>query len=164
MSPETRELKFILLVSVLLNLLLFGIVMGHVVRVLDGTLYGQAYRIERMGKLSGPSQKKVKTALEAVRTRHVQEHEKLYTLHEEGENLLAREPFDRAAFLALVKKSHEIKAAIALDIAETAATLALELPPSERIVLSDLMKLPPRPRAAGKSSAKAISASPSGKD
>lgn len=153
---EDPGLKLLLLASLFLNLLLFGIVMGHVVRVLDQSLFGQAYRLERMGKLSEESQKKLKTVLEDVRASHMERFTALYAVRDDVETVLAKEPFDRAAFLAHITKAAELKTSMALELAEKAADMAPQLSLQERAVLADIIKLPPRPRARGQSSSKAI--------
>lgn len=155
-NVEDPGLKLLLLASLFLNLLLFGLVMGHVVRVLDNSLYGQGYRLERMGKLSEPSQKLAKSALDDLRRTHAVHHTALYAVRDDLETLLAKEPFDKNGFLAGIKKAADLKSSMALEIAEKMADLAPQLSREERVVLADIIKLPTRPRARGRSSSKAL--------
>lgn len=157
-SFEDPGLKLLLLASVCINLLLFGIVMGHVTKVLDSALYGQNYRIERIGKLSEASRTLVNDALNTLQKNQKTEVEKLYTLRMDIEAALASEPFDQKKYEVAANEYTRIKITLMQGVSGVISALSDRLTAHERAVLADLYRLPPRAQPSGHSSSKAVQA------
>ena len=138
-----RSLKLFIILSVLLNLLLIGMVCGHVGRAF---LPFPARPTAQEITASLPAAKR--GAFQAILTRAQTDIAPLRTKIEEGRRtalcILATDPFDQAAYRAQVDALHGLHKELTQHM--IAALSSAALTPEERIAFMDLLRPPPPPQ------------------
>lgn len=140
-----RGLKLLLVFSVLLNLLLVGLVVGHVMRQYDRDLFTSVYRIGKIGLLDQETHQKLDAQLQKAREDNKPLQQQLVDARQKAVVLLSQEPFDRAALEAHIAGTEHIRAAIRARLTAFLLDAAESLPAPNRTILVDILNLPTPP-------------------
>jgi uncharacterized membrane protein len=134
----SQKLKWIILVSILLNVLLVGILFGQLPRRMDRDAYRQQIMDQAVKKLPASAREPFRQKLEHMRDAAEPIRDQIREARDESIRIVIAEPFDEAAFDRQVKKINDLRVQMADILKEAVKTL----PPEERRVLGETMKRP----------------------
>lgn len=134
-----KSLKAILIISVLFNLLLAGVILGHAGRYYFKDGRNSQYK-ELVAKLPADKQKIYQDAINKAQEDSAELHEKFDEARKQAGNLLRAEKFDRDAYLAQIKTMHDLRGQIMQKIANAVADIAGQFTPQERAILADIFR------------------------
>ncbi|HJU61781.1 MAG TPA: periplasmic heavy metal sensor [Candidatus Binatia bacterium] len=134
----TQKLKWIILVSFLLNVLLVGILFGQLPRRVDRDVYRQQIMEQAIKKLPESAREPFRQKLEHMRASAEPIRRQIREARDESIQIVIAETFDEAAFDRQVKKINDLRVQMA-DILKEAAK---NLPPDQRRALGEAMKRP----------------------
>ena len=130
--------------SVLLNLLLLGVVLGH-----ESLFFMQRPMHQSLHEMAMALPEDKREHFEDTIRRMQQDtgdlQEQLTDGRKKAANLLKADPFDRDAYLAQMQRLHEVKGKIMQHMAETLAELSAQYSPDERAILADMFRRTPKP-------------------
>lgn len=142
----TRKIKVVFIASILLNVLLLGMVGGHMLKRWSYHQDRQAQRAELLQDLPKESAEKIEAMLDSMFRSHRGNHKQVKDLRQESIALLAAEPFDRNAYQQQMEQMHQLRGDRMRDFAKEIADMAEILPQNERKVLAELLRHPPHKR------------------
>ena len=134
-----QSIKAFIIASVLLNLLMAGVIFGHI-----GRHY--LWQRDRMSsqELAGVLPEDKFKLFEQVMQRTEEDtsnlHEQLEEARTRAADILKAEPFNRQAYLAQIKNMQDLRAQITQHMAQSIAGFAEELTPTERVALADTLR------------------------
>ena len=134
----TQKLKWIILVSFLLNVLLVGILFGQLPRRVDRDVYRQQIMEQAIKKLPESAREPFRQKLEHMRASAEPIRRQIREARDESIQIVIAETFDEAAFDRQVKKINDLRVQMA-DILKEAAK---NLPPDQRRALGETMRRP----------------------
>jgi len=133
----TRHLKIFVSISVLLNLLFAGILLGY-----SGwhLINGQQHLWEEMAA-SLPSDQRVhvEKAMDVVQNDTVEIRQQIDKARAKQAALLKTEPFDQTAYLVQAKEVQQLRNQIQQRRTETIATLAVNMTPEDRLAMAEVL-------------------------
>jgi uncharacterized membrane protein len=139
-----KTLKLTFLVSIVLNVLLIGVMLGELPNRFEGRP-DPGQRIEAAAQqLPEPARSRFRTIMEQARKDAQPTRDQIQAARGETLRLFAAEPFDEAAFDRAVNKMTEIRARLAARYATAMKTLAKELPAADRKSLARAFERSPR--------------------
>jgi uncharacterized membrane protein len=142
----SRAVKLVFLASLVLNLLLLGIILGHVPRGLDARPASRQERMEEaLKKLPEPAQSRLRETFSKIRATDDPLRQQTHEARAEALRLLSAEPFDEAAYDRQVSKIEELRAEMLKRVGQQIKQTAKELSPDERRMLADVLRRPPPP-------------------
>jgi uncharacterized membrane protein len=133
-----QKLKWIVLASILLNVLLVGILFGQLPRRMDRDVYRQQITEQAVKKLTESTREPFRQKLEHMRVAAEPIRRQIREARDESIRIVITEPFDEAAFDRQVKRINDLRVQMA-DILKEAAK---NLPPEQRRALGETMKRP----------------------
>ncbi len=133
-----QKLKWITLVSLLLNVLLVGVLFGQLPRRMDRDAYRQQIMDEAIKKLPESEREPFRQKLENMRAAAEPIRNQIREARDETIEIVIAEPFDEAAFDRQVKKINDLRVQMAGILKEAVKTL----PPDQRRALGETMKRP----------------------
>jgi uncharacterized membrane protein len=133
-----QKLKWIILLSLLLNVLLVGIFFGQLPRRMDRDAFRQQIMEQAVKNLPESAREPFRQRLEAMRAAAEPIRNQIRAARDESIEIVIAEPFDEAAFDRQVKKINDLRVQMA-DILKEAAK---SLPPNQRRALGETMKRP----------------------
>ncbi|MGH7768255.1 MAG: periplasmic heavy metal sensor [Candidatus Binatia bacterium] len=142
----SKKLKLAFIVSIVLNVLLAGVILGDLPRRFDRAPRSGERMIKRdLAALPEPLRTRFREKMEQARRSGMRA--KIRQERNEAIRLLAAEPFDEAAFDRQVKKIQDLRLQMTQSMADSIKDLAKDLPQEERKALAEVLKRPPpRPR------------------
>lgn len=144
----SRKIKLLVVASVLLNVLLGGIVLGHIWHRMpfDGPSHKQAL----LEQLTPERQEEFRTMMEQMREESSAAWDEMRAVREKTMELLRAETFDAAAYQKQVDLLNAMSIQRKQAMAEGIKELAKRWSPEEREVLAKLMRRPPHSPRHGK--------------
>jgi uncharacterized membrane protein len=137
----SKKLKLAFIVSIVLNVLLAGVILGDLPRRFDRAPR-TGDRIKRdLAALPEPLRTRFREKMEQARRSGMRA--KIREERNEAIRLLAAEPFDEAAFDRQVKKIQDLRLQMTQRMADSVKDLAKDLPQNERKALAEVLKRPP---------------------
>jgi uncharacterized membrane protein len=133
-----QKFKWIILVSLLLNVLFVGILFGELPRRMDRDAYRRQIMDEAIKKLPESEREPFRQKLENMRATAEPIRKQIREARDEGIKIVIAERFDEAAFDEQVKKINDLRVQMADILKEAAKTL----PPDQRRALGETMKRP----------------------
>ena len=133
-----QKFKWLILLSLLLNVLLVGILFGQLPRRIDRDGYRQQIMEQAIKKLPESAREPFRQKLEAMRAEAEPIRNQIREARDESIRIVIAEPFDEAAFDRQVNKINDLRVQMA-DILKEAAK---SLPPDQRRALGETMKRP----------------------
>jgi len=142
-----KKLQFAFLVSLLVNVLLVGVLLGQLPERVDrGSSRGQRME-EAIAELPEPLQARFCEKMEPLREDRESLRNQIQEARDEAIRLLVTEPFDEAAYDRQVNKIHELRGLRAKRMAEVVKAVAKDSPLEQREMLAEMLKRPPPPPA-----------------
>lgn len=138
-----RKMKGFIILSVVLNVLLAGVLVGQLSRDYDS--WRKPYNEKVLSELPPEKQEEFKTAMDQLQTQDQLTRDEVRRLREETLNILKAELFDAAAYQAQMDKIRDLRGQKHQRMAETVKEIAGRWSPGERAILADAMRRPPRP-------------------
>jgi uncharacterized membrane protein len=142
----TKTVKIVFLASVVLNLLLLGIILGHAPRGLDARATRQQRFDDAMKKIPEPAQSRLRNHFTELRAAADPLRQQLDEARAEALRVLSAESFDELAYDREVNKIEELRAKMFERMGQLIKQTAKELAPDERRMLADMLRRPPRPQ------------------
>ena len=133
-----QKLKWIVLASILLNVLLVGILFGQLPRRMDRDVYRQQIMEQAVKKLPESTRDPFRQKLADMRAAAEPIRSQIREARDESIRIVTTEPFDEAAFDRQVKKINDLRVQMANILKEAAKNL----PPDQRRALGETMKRP----------------------
>jgi uncharacterized membrane protein len=133
-----QKLKWIVLASILLNVLLVGILFGQLPRRMDRDVYRQQIMEQAVKKLPESTRDPFRQKLADMRADAEPIRSQIREARDESIRIVTTEPFDEAAFDRQVKKINDLRVQMANILKEAAKNL----PPDQRRALGETMKRP----------------------
>jgi uncharacterized membrane protein len=133
-----QKLKWIILVSILLNVLLAGILFGQLPRRVDRDFHRQQIMEQAVKKLPESAREPFRQKLEHMRAAAEPIRSQIRQARDESIQIVIAETFDEAAFDRQVKKINDLRVQMSGILKEAAKTL----PPDQRRALGETMKRP----------------------
>jgi uncharacterized membrane protein len=141
----TKTVKLAFLVSLVLNLLLLGVILGQVPRGLEATPTRQQRMEEALKKVPEPTQSRFREKFAQIRASSDPLRQQIDEARAETLRLLSAEPFDEAAYDRQVSKIEELRGEMFKRMGQSMKQTAKELSPEERRMLAELLRRPPPP-------------------
>jgi uncharacterized membrane protein len=135
-----KKLRIAFLVSIILNVLLAGVMIG----VLPRDLYGRRSResfLSATDKLPEPARTRFRSNIEAFRKSPLRQE--LRDARNEAIRLLTAEPFDEAAYDRAVDKVNELRTQISKRASQDVKAIIKDLPPDQRKAVAEILQRPP---------------------
>jgi len=148
----SQPMKLFLAVSLLLNLLLGGVILGHASHRFMRD--HRQHAAESVATLPAEKRQLFEAAMQRVEQESGDLHEQISDARKEAASLLKAEPFNKAGYLAQIQHIHELRGQMMMHTAEAVAELATRFTPEERAVLATMlaeMFHHPRPAPPGAS-------------
>jgi uncharacterized membrane protein len=133
-----HKVKWIILVSILLNVLLVGILFGQLPHRIDRDAARQQITEQAIKKLPQSAQGPFREKLDQMRAQAEPIREQIRTARDETVQIVASEPFNEVAFDQQVKKINDLR----LQMSDILKKAAQELPADQRLALADSLKRP----------------------
>lgn len=140
----SKQMKIIVICSLFLNVLLAGVILGHLSTRLKSEELPPRPGQELAGKLSPD---KLKLFEESMRRVHGKNREIIKQIEEEREKtliLLTEPEFNESAYQAEVKKLHDLRGQTMQNLANVTIDMARHFSLEERKALAEMLKRPPR--------------------
>lgn len=141
----SKKVKILILCSLLLNVLLFAVIVGHVSYRLSGRGIMRHHAMEFVKKL--PAEKKT-VFLERIERVHRENrgvHKQIREAREKAIAILTAPEFDGTAYQVQVEKLHNLRGRMRLRLADAIREMAGQLSQEERKALAKHLRRPPRP-------------------
>ena len=142
----SKTLKLAFVVSLVVNLLLLGVIVGQVPRGLEATAPTRAQRLEEaLKKVPEPAQSRFREKFGQMRASTDPLRQQIDDARAETLRLLSAEPFDEAAYDRQVAKIEELRGEMFKRMGQSFKQTAREFSPEERRMLADVLRRPPPP-------------------
>ena len=134
----SQKFKWIILLSVLLNVLLVGILFGQLPHRFDRDNYRKQIMEQAVKKLPESAQVSFRQKLEQMRAAADPIRDQIRQARDDTVAVIVNDPFNEAAFDQQVKKINDLR----LQMADILKKAAKELPPDQRRALGETLKRP----------------------
>ncbi len=142
----SKKLKIIFFVSIIINVLLVGVVIGHFsTRYFVKKHFKDHFpKIER--ELPAEKQKMLTDVMMKLHKESRGTKRKIHKLRKEIAQVVSAPEFDEQLFDKKVSELHDLHGEMARGLAEVTKKLAVKFTPEERIVLAEILKRRPHRR------------------
>lgn len=140
-----KTFKFVFLVSLVLNLLFLGVILGRVPHGFDRPPARQQRMEQALKKLPEPAQTRFRERFAQIRAAGDPLRERMDAARNEALRLLSAETFDEAAYDQQLTKYAELRQEMFKRMGQVIKQTVKELSPGERRMLADLLRRPPPP-------------------
>ena len=141
----TKTVKLVFLVSLVLNILLLGVILGHVPRSLEGRPSRQERMEKALQELPDSVEARFREKFQQIRAAGEPQRQQMDSARAEALRLLGGEPFDDAAYDQQVSKIDGLREEMFKRMGQVVKQTAKELTPEERRMFADLLRRPPPP-------------------
>jgi uncharacterized membrane protein len=137
-----HKIRWIILASILLNVLLVGILFGRLPHQFDRESYYERAMDQAVKTVPQSQQKIFRQRLDQMRAQAAPIRDQIRQARDETLRIVTTDPFDEAAFDREVKRINNLR----VQMAAILKNAAKELPPEQRHALGEALK---RPSSAG---------------
>jgi len=139
----SKPLKLAFLVSLVLNIILIGAILGHLPRYWQRAAPSRQERIEQaLRALPDPAQSHIREKFAQIRAADDPLQPQMDATRAEALRLLAAEPFDEAAYDRQISKIDDVREQMFKLTGQAIRRAAKELSPEERRLLADVLRRP----------------------
>lgn len=138
----SKTAKLVFLASLILNIMLLGVVLGHVPRSFSGTPSRQERMEQGLKKLPEPAQSRIRAVFARIRAAGDPVRDQMDGSRAEALRLLGAERFDEAAYDREVAKFDRLREQMFTQMGQAIKQAAKELSPDERRMLADVLRRP----------------------
>ena len=139
----SKTLRLVFLASLVLNIILLGVIVGHVPRSLGGAPTRQQRMEQALQKLPDPVEAKFREKFQQIRAAGDTQRQQMDAARDEALRLLSAEPFDEAAYDRQVRQIDELREEMFKRMGQVIKQTIKELSPEERRMFADLLRRPP---------------------
>ncbi len=136
----SKRLKLAFLVSLVLNIVLIGVILGHLPRNWHRASSRQQRIEQALRALPEPAQSHIREKLAQIRAADDSLQPQMDAARAEALRLLAAEPFDEAAYDRQISKIYDVREQMFKLTGQAIRRAAKELSPEERRMLADLFR------------------------
>jgi len=140
-----RTLKLLFLVSIILNVLLVGVLMGQLPRRLERVSFREQRMEQALRDLPQPMQTRLREKFKQMRAAGDPLRDQLRVAREETLDILSADPFDEAAYDREVSKIDNLQLQLFKKMGHVVKEVAKELSPEERRIFAQILRRPPPP-------------------
>ena len=133
-----HKLKWVMLVSILLNVLLVGVLFGQLPRHFDRDVYYRRTMDQAVKKLTASEQAAFRQKMNQMRAEADPIRNRIRETRDETVRIVITEPFDEGAFDQQVRKINDLRVQMAAILKKAAKELPLE----QRLALGQALKRP----------------------
>ena len=138
-----RSIKAFITFSVLLNLLLVGLFIGHMGRPMIGLQ--DRYTVQEIAMaLPEGKRQSFQSAMDKAEQDTGELRQQLIDARNRVASILRADPFDKAAYLQQMQLIHTLHGQVMEHMIEVVAQEAEQSTPQERAILADMLRHPPR--------------------
>jgi len=141
----SKTLRLVFLASLVLNIILLGVIVGHLPRSLDGAPSRRQQMEQALQNLPDPIEARFREKFQQIRAAGDPVRKQMDAARDEALRLLSTEPFDEAAYDRQVKKIDELREEMFKRMGQVIKQTVKELSPDERRMFADLLRRPPAP-------------------
>jgi uncharacterized membrane protein len=138
-----KTLKVLFLVSLILNVLLVGVLMGQLPRRLERGSFREQRMEQALRDLPQPMQTRLREKFKQMRAASDPLRDQLRVAREQTLSTLSAEPFDEAAYDRQVSKIHELQLQMFKKMGQVVKEIAKELSVEERRNFAQILRRPP---------------------
>jgi uncharacterized membrane protein len=140
-----RTLKLLFLVSIILNVLLVGVLMGQLPYRLERGSFREQRMEQALRGLPQPMQTRLREKFKQMRAAGDPLRDQLRTAREETLGVLSAEPFDEAAYDRQVSKINNLQLQLFKKTGQVVKEIAKDLSAEERRIFAQILRRPPPP-------------------
>jgi uncharacterized membrane protein len=141
----SKTLRLVFLASLVLNIILLGVIVGHLPRSLDGASSRRQQMEQALQNLPDPIEARFREKFQQIRAAGDPVRKQMDAARDEALRLLSTEPFDEAAYDRQVRKIDESREEMFKRMGQVIKQTVKELSPDERRMFADLLRRPPPP-------------------
>ncbi len=141
----SQKTKLAFIVSIVLNMLLVGVLLGQSPRRFDRGAMREQRMEQAIKDLPATSQTRLRERFQQLRATAEPLFREMRQVQDESVRLLAVEPFDEAAFDGQQAKINKMRADMTKKLSEVVKNAVKDLTPEERHRFADLLRRPPPP-------------------
>jgi uncharacterized membrane protein len=138
----SKTAKLVFLASLILNIMLLGVVLGHVPRSFSGMPSRQERMERELKRLPEPAQSHIRAVFARIRAAGDPVRDQMETSRAEALRLLAAERFDEAAYDREVAKFDQSREQMFKQFGQAIKEATKELSPDERRMFADILRRP----------------------
>jgi uncharacterized membrane protein len=139
----STRFKLVFLISLVLNLLFLGVILGRVPHGFDAAPTRQQRMEAALNKLPQPAQARFRQIFTQIRAAGDPLREPMDGARNQALQLMSAETFDEAAYEQQVKKFDDLREEMFKRMSLTIKQVAKDLAPDDRRTLADLLRRPP---------------------
>jgi uncharacterized membrane protein len=140
----SKKFKLAFLLSIIINVLLFGVVLGGLPRWFGEPSSRQERMETRIKELPEPAQTRFREKMEQIRKEIEPMREQIQEARGVAIGSLTTEPFDEAGYDRQVNRINELRVRMSKRMAEGVKEVAKDLPQDQRMALARALDRPPR--------------------
>jgi len=139
----TRQFKLVLVVSLALNVMFAGMILGHMSHHMLWSHGPRHFSAEQLAHLPEDKRKLFEDAVHQAAADMESRRAELADARKDAERLMNAEPFNEEAFLTKMDQVNDLQAQIRRHITQAIANTAKQFTPEERAVIADIVSHPP---------------------
>ncbi len=141
----SKKMKTLIVVSLLLNVLLVGIIIGHALHRFGGKHFFRRYGAELTVRLPADKEKLFFETMKQVHMENKDIRKQIRETREKAISILTAPEFDETAYQIEAEKLHELRGRMMQQLAGATKELAAHFNQEERKALAKHLRRPPRP-------------------
>ena len=141
-----RNIKFAFIASLILNVLLIGVLLGHSPRRFDRGTMRQQRMDQALKDLPEAAQTRLREKFQQLHAAAEPLFEQIRKNEEQAVQLLGKEPFDETAYDRQVSKITEMRVEITKKLSQVAKDASKDLSADERARFTQFLRRPPPPK------------------
>lgn len=138
-----KTLKLLFLVSLIVNVLLVGVLMGQLPRRLESGSFREQRMEQALKDLPQPTQTRLREKFKQIRAAGDPLRDQLRAAREETLGILSADPFDEAAYDRQVSKIDDLQLQLFKKMGQIVKEVAKELSSEERRIFAQILRRPP---------------------
>lgn len=142
-----RKTKIAFLVSIILNVILIGVLLGQSPRRFERGAMRQQRLEQAIKDLPEASQTRLRERFQQLRSAADPLFEQMRRAQDEAIQLLSAEPFDEATFDRQEVRINDLRAEMTKRMSQTIKTAIKDLSPEERRRFTAMLRRPPSPNS-----------------
>jgi uncharacterized membrane protein len=144
----SKKLKILLFISIILNVLLIGVMIGHISTRFLVKKHFKGHFPEISRELPAEKQEMLADAMMKLHRQSSGTKRKIHRVRKEIVEILTAPEFDEQLYDKKVAELHNLHGEMAMGLSEVTKKLAVKFTPSERRVLAEILRRKPhrRPR------------------
>jgi uncharacterized membrane protein len=140
-----RSARITFVASIIFNVLLIGVLLGQTPRHFDRGAQRQQRLDQALKDLPEADQNRLRERMEKLRAAADPLFSQIRQAEDETVQLLAKEPFDEAAYDSQVSKINELRQNMTRQLSQVVKDAAKDLSATDRRRFADLLRRPPPP-------------------